>query len=304
MIFELIATDEFHTTRIRRQKHGNNGAPHVEAGVSLAAREARAKSHAPQDDQTPNRHAPANPIGGVFCLLPLQTSRCGKIGSRRSEDTKNERLRGFWQERKSARLVVKVGRLAEPRGAGNQPAAAATCSGQDAPMQAEAACRRSLQEPLISCAERVSQAGPGKQAQQHRRKEGATGTNMEMAGKRRHLATCSPALLARLDGHGLAYLGDLGIGAGRARGTSGKRRAWPHGGTPAGTPLPHCPTGWRVGDWSMRSAPCPLICDRQGKSRGPRALRTGPASAAHARAMPTTPKMHAAQLLGHNGLDG
>ena len=139
-------------------------------------------------------------LAASFCLLPLQTSRCGKKGVAEAKTQRTNSLRGFWEGRKSARLVAKVGRFA-----GAQPTVVAAAAGRmdaGADAHADAGCR--LQEPLIFCAERVSQAFPGK----HRRTEGANAT---MAGKRRHLATlfsCSPASLARGDGHGLAQSGN------------------------------------------------------------------------------------------------
>ena len=183
MIFEPIATDQFHT---RRQKHRNNSAPHVEAGVSSRPAEQepsrthdRAIKH-----QTHKLQQTRLAVSFASCL------------SRRRGAGKRELLKRRHEERRRCGVFGK---------SGNRPAWSSKwadlqcpewqatnccCSGcgQDALMQADAACRRSLQEPLISWAERVSQAVPGKHSSTEGRKR-VMEAHQQMAGKRGHLAT-------------------------------------------------------------------------------------------------------------------
>ena len=190
----------------------------------------KAKSHAPTGRSNIKHPSSRKPDWRPLFASCLSRRRgCGKQGVAEAKTRRTELAAGFLGRPEIGPLGRQSGTISR-----FQPTVAAAAAGRmDA--GADSACRCRLQEPLISCAERVSQAFPGK----HRTNRRAKRSN---GGEKKALATLfsgSPASLARFTGTDLP---SLGMGAGRARGASGKRRAWPHGGTPAGShpaPLSH-----------------------------------------------------------------
>lgn len=161
----------------------NNGSPHVEARVSLAARGAKPSRTHPQDDQTSSTQAPGNPIGGLF--LPLAFPDVAGAGNRellkRRHEERNS-LRGFWEGRKSARLVVKVGRFPDS----SQLLLRRLRAGwmQARIQHADAGCRN----PSSPVRKGFPKRSPASTERTEER-------NAAMAGKRRHLRHCSQVLL-------------------------------------------------------------------------------------------------------------